>query len=565
MRFVTVPWLTSVWLPWVVILPFLATVFLCAAVISGRVYCLPAAVLAASFIVQTQLGYTLVLAVVMLLSLLSLVPRLRSWLALEPRLSGSLPKAMLIAAVVLAIVWTPPAIKQILGMPGRISETVRYFAQQGVGHSWQEAEKTLACAMAACPASLVGVDLKRAQITESFDGPSGHPAIVLLAVIPQLVLLPVCCLLARRRRRDFDSAPCLLAVFLVPLCLFSIRRISGEIVFHHVFWMTALGLLNVYVIGGTVGGFFCFWVGPASLGDAPDHHDRECQEQWPAVRLPTRDPQAGASDAPNPCPTLRLRWAAVGTLIVIAAISLCNVVQPPRDLPMIRGQAFDWYNHDPEDAKIEGGDEHDAARSWHLPAPGSEGRRRPLPAADHRTAPFGRRHGDDPGLDQTGVAARARSVVCAGLLAASGPRRGRPPTACSCCAIAMLASDSRRNPAWQLSRNRTTPYCFGCPTTPWGRNSGRETVDERSRNSRQVENLSYAARCDEACMPRTSCLCMGSARGIVTQATLLTTQATVVKIRKHPQRPADHRSAPHEDNTAQHGENGSTRHQVGAL
>ena len=38
------------------ILPFLATVFLCAAVISGRVYCLPAAAFVASFIVQTQIG-----------------------------------------------------------------------------------------------------------------------------------------------------------------------------------------------------------------------------------------------------------------------------------------------------------------------------------------------------------------------------------------------------------------------------------------------------------------------------------------------------------------------------
>ncbi len=130
-RFMSIPWLASVWLPWVVVLPFLATLFLLAAVISGRVYCLPAAVFAASFIVQTQLGYTLVLAAAMLLTLLALVPRLRSWLALERLLPGRTAKAMLIAAAVLAIVWTPPAIKQILGMPGRISETIGYFAAQG--------------------------------------------------------------------------------------------------------------------------------------------------------------------------------------------------------------------------------------------------------------------------------------------------------------------------------------------------------------------------------------------------------------------------------------------------
>ena len=147
--------------------------FLCAAVVSGRVYCLPAAAFVASFIVQTQMGYAVALAAVMLLSLLALAPRLRSWLGLARPLSGSLPKAMAITVVILAIVWTPTAIKQIMGMPGRVSETVRYFAAQGVGHSWQEAEKTLACAMAAFPASLVGVDLKRPQIIESFDGPYG--------------------------------------------------------------------------------------------------------------------------------------------------------------------------------------------------------------------------------------------------------------------------------------------------------------------------------------------------------------------------------------------------------
>ena len=323
-RFMSVPWLTDVWLPWVVILPFLATVFLCAGVISGRVYCLPAAAFVASFIVQTQMGYTVALAAVMLLSLLSLAPRLRSWLGLARPLSGSLPKAMLITAVILAIVWTPTAIKQIMGMPGRVSETVRYFASQGVGHSWQEAEKTLACTMAAFPASLVGLDLKRPQLIESFDGPTAHRAIVLLLAIPQLLLLPLAYLLARRRRRDFDAAMCLLAAALIPLCLFSIRRLAGDVVFHHVFWMTALGLLNIYAIGATP---------LARLG------------RW--LRSGRRP---------------RARWAALATLAVIGLISLCNLGNAVRDLPIVQGKAFDPFLHDEEDARIGGGDESDAKR-----------------------------------------------------------------------------------------------------------------------------------------------------------------------------------------------------------
>ena len=256
-HFMGIPWLAGVWLPWVVILPFLATVFLCGGVICGRVYCLPAAVFAASFIVQTQVGYTLPLAAAMVLSLGTLVPRLRSRLALGGPLTGSPWKALLIAAVVLAIVWTPPAIKQVRGMPGRISETVGYFAAQNAGHPWPEALKTLGCGLAAFPASLVGIDLKRQHFTAAFDGPGGHPATILLLAGLQLALLPLAWLAARRQRREFDAAICLLAAVLVPLCSFSVRRLAGGIEFHHVFWMTVLGLLNVYCIGEGLFGCLC--------------------------------------------------------------------------------------------------------------------------------------------------------------------------------------------------------------------------------------------------------------------------------------------------------------------
>ncbi len=328
-RFVSIPWLASVWLPWVVILPFLATVFLCAAVISGRVYCLPAAVFAASFIVQTQLGYTVVLAAAMLLTLLSLVPRIRSRLALGPLESGSLPKAMALAAVILAIVWTPPVIKQIMGMRGRISETIGYFAAQGAGHSWREAGTTLGCTLAAFPAWLAGIDLQQSRIAESFSRLSGHEAIILWLAIPQVVLLPLACLLARRRRRDFDMAIALLAACLVPLGLLSLRHIVGNILYHHVFWMTALGLLNVYVIGGTL-------LGPMVLMAL----GRGILPSWPSAT----------------------RALTVAMLVAVGLISLGNVVAAARDLPRIRGQAFDLYMHDQEDAGIEGGDENDAER-----------------------------------------------------------------------------------------------------------------------------------------------------------------------------------------------------------
>ena len=443
MRFVSMPWLASVWLPWVVILPLLATVFLTAGLISGRAYCLPAVAFVASFIVQTQLGYTLVLAVLIFLSLLALVPRVRSWLALDRRLSGSLPRAMWITAVVLAIVWTPPAIKQILGMRGRISETISYFARQGASHSWPEAEKTLGCAIAAFPASLAGVDLKRVRIAESFDGPSGHRALVLLLTVPQVVVLPLVCLLARRRRRDFDLAICLLAAALIPLCLLSIRRLAGGIVFHHVFWMTALGLLNMYVIGGAL---------LAELGP------------WLT---------SGRG--------LRARWAALGAVLAIGLISLGNAAPCRarlalglrRSLRLVQSRSRRHANRGRRRKRREafpGTCRAMATRAWHPP----------LSAADHRTAPLRHRHGDDPGLDQRADAARARSVVCAGLRAASPPavqgRRRSAPAVQSPLRRA-IPDQARRG---DRSPNHATPCCSGAMTTPWASSSGQETPDERT-------------------------------------------------------------------------------------
>ena len=367
-RFLSIPWLASVWLPWVVILPLLATVFLCAAVVAGRVYCLPAAVFVASFIVQTQLGYTLTLAVTILFSLLSLIPRVRFWLALPRPLSGSLPKATMIAAVVLAIAWTPPAIKQIWGMSGRVSETVGYFAGQGVGHTWPEAEKTLGCTLAAFPAAFVGVDLKRPHLAEAFDGPAWQRAMVLLLAVLQVVLLPFSYLLARRQRRDFDAALCLLAALLLPLCLFSIRRLVGGIELHHVFWMTALGWLNVYVIGRAL---------------------------FVLITLRVMN---------------GITRSVMSTLVALAAIglvSLGNVFHAARDLPMVQGKAFDPFMHEPDDVQIEGGDEQDAKRL--------------LALADHWL------RGHDAGQYRLRIIGLHRSGIATGMILGL-TKQGLPPT-----------------------------------------------------------------------------------------------------------------------------------------
>jgi hypothetical protein len=105
------------WNPWLALLPFLLFVFLAWSVACGDRPALPWAVGVGSFVVQTHVGYGLLvvglLAVVLVVALARDRAGLGRWLALS--------------GVVVLVLWLPPLIQQAAGHPGNLGEVARYF------------------------------------------------------------------------------------------------------------------------------------------------------------------------------------------------------------------------------------------------------------------------------------------------------------------------------------------------------------------------------------------------------------------------------------------------------
>jgi hypothetical protein len=106
------------WNPWAALLPFLFFVLLAWSVACGDHSALPWAVGVGSFVVQTHVGYAL-LVVGLLVGALVLV-------AVGSARAG-LGRGLALASVVALVLWLPPLIQQAAGHPGNLGEVARYF------------------------------------------------------------------------------------------------------------------------------------------------------------------------------------------------------------------------------------------------------------------------------------------------------------------------------------------------------------------------------------------------------------------------------------------------------
>ncbi|HEX6475974.1 MAG TPA: hypothetical protein VF005_01770, partial [Acidimicrobiales bacterium] len=106
------------WNPWAALLPFLLFVLLAWSVACGDHSALPWAVGVGSFVLQTHVGYAL-LVVGLLVGALVVV-------AVGSARAG-LGRGLALAGVVAIVLWLPPLIQQAAGHPGNLGEVARYF------------------------------------------------------------------------------------------------------------------------------------------------------------------------------------------------------------------------------------------------------------------------------------------------------------------------------------------------------------------------------------------------------------------------------------------------------
>lgn len=133
-----VPWLRQAWNPFQVILPVAAVAVLGAATWAGVRWALPAAVVSATWAIQTHVGTA---AVVLIMVALTVLPALwthrRSWAAWRGSLAASLALGV--------VLWLPPLIDQVQHRPGNLRTLVRFFrASAGTSHPFHDVLRLVA-------------------------------------------------------------------------------------------------------------------------------------------------------------------------------------------------------------------------------------------------------------------------------------------------------------------------------------------------------------------------------------------------------------------------------------
>ena len=233
--------------PWAVYLaetPFLTAVALFAAVATGRLAYLPAALLAGSFVVQTHLAFAPALAVVMVFSLaLWAAPQgVRTKLGIRQPRSGRLFRALLLSLIILVPVWLPTVIRETT-LPTKSIGLMMQRLGAPAQYSWGESLPRWAQALAAFPYFCASGERRPTDADRPAENKT--PADTVLVVV-QVAMLAAAYSLARRNRQDFHCVMSLLCGLLLLALLASVRCIkAGGDYPHATSWMSSASLFLI--------------------------------------------------------------------------------------------------------------------------------------------------------------------------------------------------------------------------------------------------------------------------------------------------------------------------------
>ena len=236
------PLLTGAWPPHVAVLPLAALVVLCADFASTvQLGVLPLIVLLASFIVQTHLSFVPCVGALVLTSLILHV-RFRRHHG-SPRREA---RWWFVTAAVLVLAWAMPIAEELQGDPGNLTHLYQFF--RSIGGERPSLWDALG-AFAYYSSAVVMPHLELADgggVAPGFAWPSG------LVGAAQLVLLWPASRWAHARGRLFHRALCLVSLSGLVAALWSVTRITGDIVDHLVFLASIVGVIGLSAIVAVV-------------------------------------------------------------------------------------------------------------------------------------------------------------------------------------------------------------------------------------------------------------------------------------------------------------------------
>ena len=141
------------WNPYVTLLPFLLLLFVTWSIACGDRWALPVGAGVGSFLVQTHVGYVLVVTVVVVAGFVGLVVTER---ARGEEHRRSWWPTLVVTGAVLFVFWLPVAVQQITQDPGNVSQLVDFFGNHGREQRYEDAWHVLALQLGVWPDWLKG-------------------------------------------------------------------------------------------------------------------------------------------------------------------------------------------------------------------------------------------------------------------------------------------------------------------------------------------------------------------------------------------------------------------------
>ncbi len=232
--------LISPWNPHLPVFAIIALLVVAADAVSGTPAALPLTLVLASLAGQTHVALLPLAIAVGGASTLAVA--IRMWRGVD---RPSRPaRVALASAAALIVIWLPTLVEQIIDRPGNLGLIWTFFASQS--HHGQ----TFGLALSAWADMLAGPlrpDFYVAHGWRFVESPVRWAEALACA---QLLGLVVVGARAWRRRMSFDASLAMLVFTASLVALWSATRIEDEIFDHAVFWMSALGVLNLGALAG---------------------------------------------------------------------------------------------------------------------------------------------------------------------------------------------------------------------------------------------------------------------------------------------------------------------------
>jgi hypothetical protein len=225
------------WNPIITVLPFALLIFLAWSIACGDLWMLPIAVLVASFVVQSHVGYAVLVAVALVVAIAwrlvdFMLHRGDETFDRSRRRTGAIIGASVVAGVA---AWLPPLIDQHVN-PGNLNAIFEFFGRPHRTPTNDTAFRLVGRALALPGTWITGHEgVRTSDFTASTAG----------FFFPFALVAVLAAVLVALRRRDRDALALLVIVLAtMGAAVYSISHVAGPLAAYLVHWLLVLGMVS---------------------------------------------------------------------------------------------------------------------------------------------------------------------------------------------------------------------------------------------------------------------------------------------------------------------------------